>query len=53
MSKPKQYTTYGDYLVTENKKERTCSIYTKDGKFLRTVDDGELNAELDCLRNEA
>ena len=52
MPKPKQYRIDGEFLITENRKERTHSIYTRDGKFLSTVDDGELHAELDSLRKE-
>ena len=45
--KPKQYDDYGDFIVTENKKEGTRTIYTKDGEFLSTVNDHELMAEME------
>ena len=49
---PKQYFRFGNYIVTENKKERTVTIYTKSGKFLSTVDDGELSSECRELDRE-
>lgn len=51
--KLKQYEVIDGYFVTENKKERTYSIYTKNGEFLSTVDYGELSAEIALLKKEA
>lgn len=45
----KKYEIYGRFKVTRNDKERTWSIYTWDGEFLSTVDDGELHSELELL----
>ena len=50
---PKKYEIYGNYLITWNPKERTYTIYSKDGEFLSTVDDGELKAEINRLEKEA
>ncbi len=50
---PKKYEIIGNYLVTWNPKERTYTIYSKEGKFISTVNDGELKEELDQLEKEA
>ena len=49
---PKLYKQFGKYIITENLKERTISIYTEDGKFLSTVNEGELLSELRELEAE-
>lgn len=49
---PKKYKRFGKYIITENLKERTISIYTSDGKFLGTVNDGELLNEIRELEAE-
>ena len=46
---PKQYKILNGYFVTYNARERTYSIYSQRGEFLSTVNDGELNAELNRL----
>lgn len=48
----KKYEIFGRFKVTRNEKERTWSVYTMEGEFLSTVDDGELNAELELLETE-
>ena len=48
----KKYEIFGRFLVTRNDKERTWSIYTREGEFLSTVDDGELSSELELLDAE-
>lgn len=48
----KNYTIHGSFKVTYNPKERTYTIYTRSGGYLSTVNDGELNSELDKLESE-
>ena len=43
---PKEFNYVGNYIVTQNRKERTYTIYTKSGTFLSTVNDGELLSEI-------
>lgn len=45
------YKPYDDFLITENSKERTVSIYTKDKVFLSTVDHDDLSAEIERIKN--
>ena len=52
LSRPKQYKVEGVFYLTENKRERTFSIYDKNWTFLSTVNEGELNAELAALEKE-
>lgn len=47
---PKKYEIFDGFLVTWNPKERTYTIYTKSGKFLSTVNDGELKSEINELK---
>ena len=48
---PKSYIIMQGYKITKNGKERTCTIYSSNGKFLSTVDDGEVEAEIERLEN--
>ena len=48
---PKKFKKYQGYLITENLRERTISIYDSLGGFLSTVNEGELNAEIRRLEN--
>lgn len=43
---PKKYEVFNGYLITHNPRERTYSIYSKNGEFLSTVNDGELSSEI-------
>ena len=43
---PKQYRIIYGYIVTDNLRERTCTIYSSDGRCLSTVNDGEVMAEI-------
>lgn len=45
------YKKYLGYYITENKKERTVSIYSPRWEFLSTVNEGELNAEIRRIEN--
>ena len=49
---PKKYEIFNGYLITHNPRERTYSIYSKTGKFLSTVNDGELSDEIRDLEEE-
>lgn len=48
----KNYSIHRGFHVTYNAKERTYTIYTSDDKYLSTVNEGELNSELDRLEND-
>lgn len=50
---PKEFRWFYGYKVTENRRERTCTIYTESGEFLSTVNDGELMRELMELEGES
>ena len=52
MPKLKQFFTVGNFKVTDNKKERTYTIYDENEQFLSTVNYGELNSEIQELENE-
>ena len=52
MPKLKQFFTVGNFKVTDNKKERTYTIYDENERFLSTVNYGELNSEIQELENE-
>ncbi len=52
MPKLKQFFTVGNFKVTDNKKERTYTIYDENEQFLSTVNYGELNSEIHELENE-
>lgn len=49
---PREYKIIYGYVVTENKAERTCTIYSRSGEFLSTVNDGELSTEIRELDRE-
>lgn len=49
---PKKFRWVNGYIVTENTKERTYSIYSKTGEFLATVNDGEVLNEIRELDRE-
>ena len=48
----KNYSIYRGFKITYNPKERTYTIYTRNNQFLGTVNDGELNSEIDLLEEE-
>ena len=48
----KNYNMYRGFKITYNPKERTYTIYSKSNQFLGTVNDGELNSEIDLLEEE-
>lgn len=50
---PKKFRWVYGYMVTDNKRERTCTIYNPNGEFLSTVDDGEVMNEIRKLEGES
>jgi hypothetical protein len=49
---PKKFEVFNGYLVTHNSRERTYTIYNRQGEFLSTVNDGELYSEIEKIENE-
>lgn len=52
MTNIKNYSVYKGFYITDNRKERTYSIYTKQKEFLSTVGYDELDSEIRELEKE-